>query len=111
MSHGTVIQQYYMISNYFSSGFSLLQKFKSSAVVSKEQAEAPQDLIKEAVLFHPFAEAAYTGPLLDFGRNPFMFPCVWLNRQGVMTPWTRASLTGDQFLKAIIGGEGMQLLS
>uniref|UniRef100_I1NUB9 Uncharacterized protein n=1 Tax=Oryza glaberrima TaxID=4538 RepID=I1NUB9_ORYGL len=81
-------------------GFSLLQKFKSSAVVSKEQAEAPQDLIKEAVLFHPFAEAAYTGPLLDFGRNPFMFPCVWLNRQGVMTPWTRARrpvLEGDNW--------------
>ncbi|KAF0919729.1 hypothetical protein E2562_031072, partial [Oryza meyeriana var. granulata] len=81
-------------------GFSLLQKFKSSPVVSKEQAQAPQDLIKEAVLFHPFAEAAYTGPLLDFGRNPFMFPCVWLNRQGVMTPWTRARwpiLEGDNW--------------
>uniref|UniRef100_A0A0E0JSA4 Uncharacterized protein n=1 Tax=Oryza punctata TaxID=4537 RepID=A0A0E0JSA4_ORYPU len=76
------------------------EKFKSSPVVSKEQAEAPQDLIKEAVLFHPFAEAAYTGPLLDFGRNPFMFPCVWLNRQGVMTPWTRARrpvLEGDNW--------------
>uniref|UniRef100_A0A0D9V936 Uncharacterized protein n=1 Tax=Leersia perrieri TaxID=77586 RepID=A0A0D9V936_9ORYZ len=81
-------------------GFSLLQKSKLSPVVPKERAEAPQDLIKEAVLFHPFAEAAYTGPLLDFGRNPFMFPCVWLNRQGVLTPWTRARrpvLEGDNW--------------
>uniref|UniRef100_J3L6T0 Uncharacterized protein n=2 Tax=Oryza brachyantha TaxID=4533 RepID=J3L6T0_ORYBR len=81
-------------------GFSLLQKSKLSPVVSKGQVEAPQDLIKEAVLFHPFAEAAYTGPLLDFGRNPFMFPCAWLNRQGVLTPWTRARrpiLEGDNW--------------
>ncbi|PUZ53463.1 hypothetical protein GQ55_5G054000 [Panicum hallii var. hallii] len=70
-------------------GLSLLQKSKLSTVISKELVEAPQDLIQEAVLFHPFAEAAYTGPLLDFGRNPVMFPCVWLNRQGVLTPWTR----------------------
>nr|CAB3475117.1 unnamed protein product [Digitaria exilis] len=79
-------------------GLSLLQKPKSSTVISKELVEAPQDLIQEAVLFHPFAEAAYTGPLLDFGRNPLMFPCVWLNRQGVLTPWTRARrpiLEGD----------------
>lgn len=80
-------------------GFSLLQKSKMSTVVSREQAEAPHDLIQEAILFHPFAEAAYTGPLLDFGRNPLMFPCVWLNRQD------------DQSLKEIIGGEGMQRLS
>ncbi|CAO2172413.1 unnamed protein product [Urochloa humidicola] len=79
-------------------GLSLLQKSKSSTVISKGLVEAPQDLIEEAVLFHPFAEAAYTGPLLDFGRNPLMFPCVWLNRQGVLTPWTRARrplLEGD----------------
>nr|XP_034597318.1 uncharacterized protein LOC117858369 isoform X3 [Setaria viridis] len=79
-------------------GLSLLQKSKLSTVTSKELVEAPQDLIQEAVLFHPFAEAAYTGPLLDFGRNPLMFPCVWLNRQGVLTPWTRARrpiLEGD----------------
>ncbi|KAF8755345.1 hypothetical protein HU200_011336 [Digitaria exilis] len=30
---------------------------KSSTVISKELVEAPQDLIQEAVLFHPFAEA------------------------------------------------------
>ncbi|PNT73388.1 hypothetical protein BRADI_2g57770v3 [Brachypodium distachyon] len=82
-------------------GFSLLQKAKQlSTVIPKEQAEAPQNLIQEAVLFHPFAEAAYTGPLLDFGRNPLMFPCVWLNRQGVLTPWSRARrpiLEGDNW--------------
>ncbi|TVU36169.1 hypothetical protein EJB05_18088 [Eragrostis curvula] len=81
-------------------GLSLLQKSKLSTAVSKKQVEAPQDLIQEAVLFHPFAEAAYTGPLLDFGRNPLMFPCVWLNRQGVLTPWTRARrpiLEGDNW--------------
>ncbi|KAG8054329.1 hypothetical protein GUJ93_ZPchr0001g31284 [Zizania palustris] len=81
-------------------GFSLLQKSKLSPVFSQGQPEAPQDLIKEAILFHPFAEAAYTGLLLDFGRNPFMFPCVWLNRQSVLTPWTRARrpiLEGDNW--------------
>ncbi|KAJ1286666.1 hypothetical protein BS78_03G369500 [Paspalum vaginatum] len=79
-------------------GLSLLQKPKSSTVISKELVEVPQDLIQDAVLFHPFAEAAYTGPLLDFGRNPLMFPCVWLNRQGVLSPWTRTRrpvLEGD----------------
>ncbi|XP_066313115.1 uncharacterized protein [Miscanthus floridulus] len=81
-------------------GLSLLQRSKSSTIISKELVEAPQDLIQEAILFHPFAEAAYTGPLLDFGRNPLMFPCVWLNRQGVLTPWTRARrpvLEGDNW--------------
>uniref|UniRef100_A0A453G4M5 DUF7358 domain-containing protein n=1 Tax=Aegilops tauschii subsp. strangulata TaxID=200361 RepID=A0A453G4M5_AEGTS len=81
-------------------GFSLLQKSKMSTVLSREQVEAPPDLIQEAILFHPFAEAAYTGPLLDFGRNPLMFPCVWLNRQGILTPWTRARrpiLEGDNW--------------
>ncbi|VAH82676.1 unnamed protein product [Triticum turgidum subsp. durum] len=81
-------------------GFSLLQKSKMSTVLPREQVEAPPDLIQEAILFHPFAEAAYTGPLLDFGRNPLMFPCVWLNRQGILTPWTRARrpiLEGDNW--------------
>ncbi|KAK3162737.1 hypothetical protein QOZ80_1BG0093140 [Eleusine coracana subsp. coracana] len=81
-------------------GLSLLQKSKVSTVISKERVQAPQDLIQEAILFHPFAEAAYTGPLLDFGRNPLMFPCLWLNRQGVLTPWTRARrpiLEGDNW--------------
>jgi hypothetical protein len=29
------------------------------------------------------------GPLLDFGRNPILFPCAWVYRQGVLTPWAR----------------------
>uniref|UniRef100_A0A1D1YGF4 Sn1-specific diacylglycerol lipase alpha n=1 Tax=Anthurium amnicola TaxID=1678845 RepID=A0A1D1YGF4_9ARAE len=29
------------------------------------------------------------GPLLDFGRNPILFPCAWIYRQGVLTPWSR----------------------
>lgn len=48
------------ILNYFPSGLSLLQKSKSSTIISKELVEAPPDLIQEALLFHPFAEAAYT---------------------------------------------------
>jgi hypothetical protein len=48
------------ILNDFPSGLSLLQKSKSSTIISKELVEAPQDLIHEAILFHPFAEAAYT---------------------------------------------------
>ncbi|KAL6616546.1 hypothetical protein ACP70R_038816 [Stipagrostis hirtigluma subsp. patula] len=81
-------------------GLSLLQKSKLSTIISKERVEAPQDLIQEAVIFHPFAEAAYTGPLLDLGRNPLMCPCVWLNRQGLLTPWNRSRrpiLEGDNW--------------
>lgn len=29
------------------------------------------------------------GPLLDVGRNPILFPCAWVYRQGVLTPWAR----------------------
>lgn len=29
------------------------------------------------------------GPLLDVGRNPCVFPCVWLYRQGILSLWTR----------------------
>ncbi|CAN1247844.1 hypothetical protein LINPERPRIM_LOCUS6513 [Linum perenne] len=31
----------------------------------------------------------FYGPLLDFGRNAILFPCTWLYRQGIFTPWTR----------------------
>ncbi|KAL6840346.1 hypothetical protein ACP4OV_030156 [Aristida adscensionis] len=81
-------------------GLSLLQKSKMPSVTPKERVEVPQDLIKEALILHPFAEAAYTGPLLDLGRNPLMFPCAWLNRQGLLTPWNRARrpiLEGDNW--------------
>ncbi|OAY73889.1 hypothetical protein ACMD2_01234 [Ananas comosus] len=67
-------------------GLALLQKHKQSPVTYSESLEAPEARIQEAALFHQFAEAAYTGPLLDFGRNPVLFPCVWLYRQGALTP-------------------------
>ncbi|WJZ87987.1 hypothetical protein VitviT2T_007327 [Vitis vinifera] len=51
--------------------------------------EASVERIQDAAVFHPFAEAAYTGLLLDFGRNPILFPCVWIYRQGFLSPWTR----------------------
>ncbi|BAT93517.1 hypothetical protein VIGAN_08002700 [Vigna angularis var. angularis] len=51
--------------------------------------EAPEMQIREAEALHKFAEAAYTGPLLDVGRNPCVFPCAWLYRQGILSPWTR----------------------
>lgn len=70
-------------------GLALLQKHSESPKSYEESTEAPQERLEEAVAFHPFAEAAYTGPLLDFGRNPILFPCAWLYRQGVLTPWTR----------------------
>ena len=32
------------------------------------------------------------GLLLDIGRNPLLFPCAWIRRQGVLTPWKRNRL-------------------
>lgn len=81
-------------------GLALLQMHKQSSSTYDELIEAPDELIQEAAIFHPFAEAAYTGPLLDFGRNPILFPCAWLYRQGVFTPWTRnrrPALEGDNW--------------
>ncbi|KAL5542953.1 hypothetical protein UlMin_010663 [Ulmus minor] len=70
-------------------GLALLQKQNQSQSSFEGCVEAPEEQIQEALALHKFAEAAYTGPLLDFGRNPFLFPCVWLYRQGVLTPWMR----------------------
>ncbi|XP_058093977.1 uncharacterized protein LOC131240008 isoform X2 [Magnolia sinica] len=70
-------------------GLALLQRHRQSTNLCEELMEAPESQIREAVTFHPFAEAAYTGPLLDVGRNPILFPCAWLWRQGVLTPWSR----------------------
>lgn len=42
------------------------------------------------------------GPLLDFGRNPVLFPCVWLYRQGVLTPWSRNRLLVDLSLCLLV---------
>ncbi|XP_042491712.1 uncharacterized protein LOC122071424 isoform X8 [Macadamia integrifolia] len=82
------------------SGLALLQRHELSSSSYQELMEAPIEKIQEAALFHQFAEAAYTGPLLDFGRNPILFPCSWLYRQGVFTPWTRSRrpvLEGDNW--------------
>lgn len=73
----------------FLAGIALLQRQTTTLPSLEEFAEAPEDQIQEAVVLHPFAEAAYTGPLLDVGRNPIIFPCAWLYRQGVLTPWSR----------------------
>ncbi|PSS23989.1 Sn1-specific diacylglycerol lipase [Actinidia chinensis var. chinensis] len=70
-------------------GLALLQRPSESPKLHEECLEAPEDRIQEAAIFHPFAEAAYTGLLLDIGRNPVLFPCAWLYRQGILTPWTR----------------------
>ncbi|XP_077211969.1 lipase class 3 family protein isoform X2 [Tasmannia lanceolata] len=84
----------------FMAGLALLQRHKQSQKSYEELMEAPETQIREAATFHQFAEAAYTGPLLDFGRNPVLFPCAWLYRQGVLTPWTRKRrpvLEGDNW--------------
>lgn len=81
-------------------GLALLQRHKQSPKLYTELVEAPESRLREAVLFHQFSEAAYTGPLLDFGRNPVLFPCAWLYRQGVLTPWSRGRrpvLEGDNW--------------
>lgn len=87
----------------FLAGIALLQR-QTTTLPSLENLEqfieAPEDQIQEAVVLHPFAEAAYTGPLLDVGRNPIIFPCAWLYRQGVLTPWSRSRrpiLQGDNW--------------
>ncbi|XP_061360195.1 uncharacterized protein LOC133304209 isoform X2 [Gastrolobium bilobum] len=70
-------------------GLALLQNHAKSSESYEESTEAPEMQIREAAALHKFAEAAYTGPLLDVGRNPFIFPCAWLYRQGILSPWTR----------------------
>ncbi|KAH9325411.1 hypothetical protein KI387_005589, partial [Taxus chinensis] len=84
----------------FLAGVALLQRQQPALPPLEQFAEAPVDLLEEAVVLHPFAEAAYTGPLLDVGRNPILFPCAWLYRQGVLTPWSRSRrpiLQGDNW--------------
>ncbi|WOL02425.1 hypothetical protein Cni_G11144 [Canna indica] len=81
-------------------GLALLQSHKQVENFHDKIMDAPDILLQEAAFFHQFAEAAYTGPLLDFGRNPVLFPCAWLYRQGILTPWTRnrrPSLEGDNW--------------
>ncbi|CAM8979453.1 unnamed protein product [Rhodiola kirilowii] len=83
-------------------GLALLQRHRQASKPSEDILEAPEERIAQAAAFHQFAEAAYTGPLLDLGRNPFIFPCAWLYRQGILTPWTRnrrPMLQGDNWLR------------
>ncbi|CAN6728417.1 unnamed protein product [Malus baccata var. baccata] len=72
-------------------GLALLRNQTQSPKSFEDCMDIPEEKIREAADLHKFAEAAYTGPLLDFGRNPFLFPCAWLYRQGILTPWTRNS--------------------
>ncbi|KAG5231942.1 hypothetical protein OIU78_015081 [Salix suchowensis] len=81
-------------------GLALLQRHSESPKSHDGLVEAPRETIQEAFAFHEFAEAAYTGPLLDFGRHTVFFPCAWLYRQGILAPWTRnrrPSLSGDNW--------------
>uniref|UniRef100_A0A0E0PAV2 Uncharacterized protein n=1 Tax=Oryza rufipogon TaxID=4529 RepID=A0A0E0PAV2_ORYRU len=81
-------------------GLALLQKNENLPHLQTDLTEAPLNLMQEAAILHPFAEACYTGPLLDVGRNPILFPCAWVYRQGVLTPWSRRrrpALDGDNW--------------
>ncbi|XP_040379409.1 uncharacterized protein LOC102717245 isoform X2 [Oryza brachyantha] len=81
-------------------GLALLQKNENLPHLQNNLTEAPRNIMQEAAVLHPFAEACYTGPLLDVGRNPILFPCAWLYRQGVLTPWSRRrrpALDGDNW--------------
>ncbi|KAJ8765066.1 hypothetical protein K2173_010543 [Erythroxylum novogranatense] len=83
-------------------GLALLQKHDKSPESCDDlvQQEAPKELIQDALHFHDFAEAAYTGPLLDLGRHNVLFSCAWFHRQGILTPWRRnrlPKLAGDNW--------------
>ncbi|MED6130889.1 hypothetical protein PIB30_004749 [Stylosanthes scabra] len=70
-------------------GLTLLQSQDKPMESHENAMEPPETKMREAAALHKFAEAAYTGPLLDLGRNPFIFPCAWLYRQGILNPWSR----------------------
>nr|GMC47169.1 sn1-specific diacylglycerol lipase beta isoform X2 [Ipomoea batatas] len=75
-------------------------RYSLSSKLCEEPLPVPEEMIHEAALFHPFAEAVYTGLLLDDGRNPILFPLSWLCRQGVFSPSARKSrplLEGDNW--------------
>ncbi|KAK3204552.1 hypothetical protein Dsin_018598 [Dipteronia sinensis] len=81
-------------------GLALLQRHSQSSISYEGFVEAPEERLQGAAAFYKFAEASYTGPLLDVGRNPILFPCAWLHRQGVLTPWSRnrrPKLDGDNW--------------
>ncbi|KAL9264080.1 Diacylglycerol lipase-beta-like protein [Drosera capensis] len=70
-------------------GLALLQRHNQFPESYEGSAEAPDEVIQEATTYQPFAEAAYTGPLLDVGRNFILFPCAWFHRQGILSVWNR----------------------
>ncbi|XP_016460829.2 uncharacterized protein LOC107784247 isoform X2 [Nicotiana tabacum] len=81
-------------------GLALLQNPRSFSKLYEESMIVPMERMREAAFFHPFAEAAYTGLLLDIGRNPVLFSCSWLYRQGILAPWLwnrRPLLEGDNW--------------
>nr|XP_016508025.1 PREDICTED: uncharacterized protein LOC107825659 [Nicotiana tabacum] len=81
-------------------GLALLQNPRSFSKLYEESMIVPMDRMRGAAFFHPFAEAAYTGLLLDIGRNPVLFSCSWLHRQGILAPWLwnrRPLLEGDNW--------------
>lgn len=45
---------------FFFPGLALLQKQRGMPIPERELPEAPSDLIQEATVLHPYAEAAYT---------------------------------------------------
>ncbi|CAH8308960.1 unnamed protein product [Eruca vesicaria subsp. sativa] len=84
----------------FLAGLALLQNNSQFPESYENCMEAPAFHLQEAATFHKFAEAAYTGPLLDVGRNPALFLCTWICRQGILTPWSRKwrpKLDGDNW--------------
>ncbi|KAG0502283.1 hypothetical protein HPP92_002355 [Vanilla planifolia] len=81
-------------------GLALLQNRNQPSKSYNDIMKPPVTLMQEAAFLHQFAEAAYTGPLLDVGRNLVLFPCSWLYRQGSLTPWKRKRrplLQGDNW--------------
>ncbi|EOA38959.1 hypothetical protein CARUB_v10011376mg [Capsella rubella] len=84
----------------FLAGLALLQNKSQFPESYEDCMEAPAFHLQEAAMLHKFAEAAYTGPLLDVGRNPALFLCTWICRQGILTPWSRKwrpKLDGDNW--------------
>ncbi|KAG7653214.1 Fungal lipase-like domain [Arabidopsis suecica] len=84
----------------FLAGLALLQNNSQFPESYEDCMEAPAFHLQEAAMLHKFAEAAYTGPLLDVGRNPALFLCTWICRQGILTPWSRKwrpKLDGDNW--------------
>lgn len=68
-------------------GVSMLRDVKQQSLQSEMQVLALEDQIREASVLHPYAVAAYTGPLLEVGRYPSCWLLMWLYSQGVCSFW------------------------